>query len=365
MKTKILLGLTGSVATILYKKLVEQLSVLYEVTVIVTDKCDYFFDLDMLRACVKKQGGNVYTDKDEWEFNSEVWDKKDSILHIELRNKFSALVIAPCSANTLAKISNGICDNLLTCVVRAWDRNRPIILAPSMNTEMYTHRLTSLQLDLFKSFSVNNFVLNTKCKQLACKTVGYGALTNISDIVTATQDSLRWKFPFKYECVGIPIDKHLGAFLAKRKHHTHTGIDLYVNDRSCVHAVEAGVVVNIENFTGKLDNSPWWNDTKCVLVEGATGVVCYGELSDALYVRIGDFVNKGSIVGYVKQVLKDKNPRIDVQGHNTSMLHMELYPHGNTVAFRETGDIIDSWDKLLDPTPFLLASDGCPYKRFI
>lgn len=56
------------------------------------------------------------------------------------------MVIAPLDANTLAKVSNGLCDNLLTSVVRAWDindKNKSIIVAPSMNTYMYTHPFTS------------------------------------------------------------------------------------------------------------------------------------------------------------------------------------------------------------------------------
>ncbi len=47
------------------------------------------------------------------------------------------LLIAPLSANTLAKISNGICDNLLTCLVRAWDYDKKFMVAPAMNTYMY------------------------------------------------------------------------------------------------------------------------------------------------------------------------------------------------------------------------------------
>ncbi len=41
----------------------------------------------------------------------------DEVLHIELRRWADALVLAPLSANTLAKIAHGLCDNLLTCVV--------------------------------------------------------------------------------------------------------------------------------------------------------------------------------------------------------------------------------------------------------
>lgn len=50
------------------------------------------------------------------------WTKRgDPVLHIELRKWADALIIAPLSANTLAKIANGLCDNLVTLVCRCWD----------------------------------------------------------------------------------------------------------------------------------------------------------------------------------------------------------------------------------------------------
>lgn len=50
-----------------------------------------------------------------------------SVLHIELRKWADVLVIAPLSANTLAKIAGGLCDNLVTSVVRAWDFSKPFL----------------------------------------------------------------------------------------------------------------------------------------------------------------------------------------------------------------------------------------------
>ena len=51
-------------------------------------------------------------------------------MHIELRRWADALVLAPLSANTLAKAAGGLCDNLLTCIVRAWDfATRPLLVS--------------------------------------------------------------------------------------------------------------------------------------------------------------------------------------------------------------------------------------------
>lgn len=61
----------------------------------------------------------------------------DPVLHIELRRWADVLVLAPLSANTMAKVAHGLCDNLLTSVVRAWDYAKPMIVAPAMNTYMW------------------------------------------------------------------------------------------------------------------------------------------------------------------------------------------------------------------------------------
>jgi len=64
-------------------------------------------------------------DEDDWRSWKTVGD---NVLHIELRRWADAMLIAPLSANTLAKVANGMCDNLLTCVVRAWDWQKPLLV---------------------------------------------------------------------------------------------------------------------------------------------------------------------------------------------------------------------------------------------
>ncbi|OKL62757.1 hypothetical protein UA08_01448 [Talaromyces atroroseus] len=93
----------------------------------------------------------VYQDEDEM---TESWTRGAGILHINLRKWAHILVVAPLSANTLAKIVNGICDSLLTNVIRAWDTTglvdggvkKRILVAPAMNAAMWLQPITRKQI---------------------------------------------------------------------------------------------------------------------------------------------------------------------------------------------------------------------------
>ncbi len=111
------------------------------------------------------------------------------------------MLIAPLSANTLAKLANGLSDNLLvcmrtsehlsmsyliqsflsfsssilllllqTCIVRAWDFNNPLIVAPAMNTLMWDHPLTSRHLNELQQLGVH--IIPPIAKTLACGDTG-------------------------------------------------------------------------------------------------------------------------------------------------------------------------------------------------
>lgn len=81
------------------------------------------------------------------------------------------MLVAPCSANTLAKISNGICDNLLTSLLRATPSFVPVLLFPAMNTHMYTHPFTAKQLGIVQN-ELGYVVHGPIGKVLACGDVG-------------------------------------------------------------------------------------------------------------------------------------------------------------------------------------------------
>jgi phosphopantothenoylcysteine decarboxylase len=362
---KILLGLTGSVASTLYAKLFTQLQTIGDVEIVFTKSATAFAPIVELYRMNGKVGG-IWGDENEWSFNTNEhfghpWQKSDSILHIELRDKHSVLVIAPCSANTLAKLANGLSDNLLTSVARAWDMNRLKIIAPAMNTKMWEHPITREHLNKLQSWGY--IIVEPQSKVLACGEEGMGAMANVEDIVAVIKKHTRWTFPILEDiCKGIPIGTHQGAFAAKRKYSIHTGIDLYAPKGTNVYAVERGKVVCVEQFTGPNEKTPWWLDTDCVLVEGSTGVICYGEIDVAMGIKVGKNIPAGAFLGTILPVLPPEKFRSDIHGHSVSMLHMELYPHGR---YKPSDGYEKDKGDLIDPTPYLISSLGAPTEFFV
>jgi phosphopantothenoylcysteine synthetase/decarboxylase len=128
----------------------------------------------------------------------------DPVMHVDLRDWADVAVLAPLSAHTLAKLANGLCDDTLSCVLRAWDfghgarPGKPVILAPAMNTSMWEHPLTQVQLKTIQGFwntttcTQNEIhVVSPQVKELACGEVGAGALASVDDILQAVNKVLR------------------------------------------------------------------------------------------------------------------------------------------------------------------------------
>ncbi|NBO91618.1 MAG: phosphopantothenoylcysteine decarboxylase [Planctomycetia bacterium] len=184
---RVLLGVTGSVAAIKTPALFEELGQAgHSVRVVATQAALYFFDSSPL-------GNALYCDADEWP--GERYQRGDPVLHIELRRWADLLLIAPLDANTLAKLAAGLADNCLTCIYRAWDPARPIVVAPAMNTLMWEHPLTARHLNAltFDGLPLPRIV-GPITKQLACGDVGIGAMAEPAEIVRAVQEVLE-RFP--------------------------------------------------------------------------------------------------------------------------------------------------------------------------
>ncbi|KAL0960721.1 hypothetical protein HGRIS_005747 [Hohenbuehelia grisea] len=179
----VLLITTGSVASVKAPLIVTELLRYRNVRVeVVASKpsLTFFSQDDIVKA-----GSRVWTDDDEWVDEYKIGDP---ILHIELRRWADIVLVAPCSANTLAKIANGLCDNLVTSLLRALAPTTPTYVFPAMNTLMFEHPLTAEHLRVVREVIRYN-VVGPIGKALACGDTGLGAMTEWKDIVKVVVDS--------------------------------------------------------------------------------------------------------------------------------------------------------------------------------
>lgn len=173
---KILLAVTGSIAV--YKSL--ELTRLFvkagaEVRVVMSDAAKKF---------VTPLTFETLTSHKVLDDTNEDWSNEHN--HIKLAQWADILVIAPATANTIAKLANAIADTILLQVALACDKVK--ILAPSANTNMLAHPISQANL---KMLGIANYkIIDTQIKELACKTTGDGAMAEPLDIFFATAKEL-------------------------------------------------------------------------------------------------------------------------------------------------------------------------------
>lgn len=212
-KKHLLLASSGSVATIKLPNILKELSRYNDLSirVVLTKAAENFLagqsaEQPLLESLygVKNVDG-IYRDEDEWD---NPWVRGGSILHIELRRWADILVVAPLSANSMAKMTAGLADSLLLSIVRAWDttgkiegsRKKRIVLAPAMNTAMWRHPVTRKQIrTLEEEWVVDEEhdgwieLLMPVEKTLACGDAGNGAMREWSEIVSVIEVRLNLK----------------------------------------------------------------------------------------------------------------------------------------------------------------------------
>lgn len=217
-KPHVLIACTGSVATIKLSQMLHALSNHnISIRIILTESASQFLQAQAdeqpsLWSLLKIRNVEaIYKDDDEWK---TPWKRGSSILHIELRRWADVMLIAPLSANSLAKMIQGIADSLVLSVIRAWDTTgiidpvrpgleglrteagkKPIIVAPAMNTAMWAHPITTKQIKVLEDdWGLEHGgwiqVLRPVEKELACGDTGAGAMKEWKDIVVALEQHL-------------------------------------------------------------------------------------------------------------------------------------------------------------------------------
>ncbi len=166
---RIVLGVTGSIACY---KAVELASKLHQygalVDVILTEAAVQFVSTLTFQSV---SGRSAFVDAD-------MWGGTDHVQHITLGHTADLLVIAPATANTIAKLAHGVADNLLT--VTALAANCPLILAPAMDGGMFSHPATQANIDLLVQRGA--LILGPAEGRLASGMIGIGRMLEASDL---------------------------------------------------------------------------------------------------------------------------------------------------------------------------------------
>ena len=168
----VVLGITGSIAAYKAAELASKLTHMgVKVDVVMTEAAQKFISPLTLRSLTRRP---VVTSM--WEMSSEF-----SIQHVSLAQAADVVVIAPATANIIARIACGMADDLLSATVLA--TKAPVIIAPAMNTNMYENSVTQENLARLKERGFT--IIEPGCGRLACDEVGKGRLAETEQIIGA------------------------------------------------------------------------------------------------------------------------------------------------------------------------------------
>ncbi|MDD5560855.1 MAG: flavoprotein [Candidatus Omnitrophica bacterium] len=167
----IVLGVTASIAIYKACELIRKLRECgFSVKVIMTKEAE-----ELIKPIVfsSLSGNKVY--------RSALFEEPSAweIEHISLAQEAGLILIAPATANIIAKLAAGICDDLLTCVTCA--SKAGVLIAPAMNESMYNNKITQGNIAKLKSYGYK-FIAPRK-GVLACGKEGVGCLAELEDIV--------------------------------------------------------------------------------------------------------------------------------------------------------------------------------------
>ncbi len=159
---RILLGVTGGIAAYKAVELVRLLK-----------KAGAGVDVAMTDAALRFVGKTTFEVLSENPVIMDLWeDSHGSVAHIDVASRCDAAVIAPATANCIAKLAHALADDALTTTFLAV--TAPILICPAMNTHMYENIRVQRNLDLLEKDGVH--ILDPDTGALACKTVGPGRL---------------------------------------------------------------------------------------------------------------------------------------------------------------------------------------------
>lgn len=182
----ILVGISGGIAA--YKSaLLVRLFIKSgaDVKVVITPSSKDFITPLTLSTLSKNPVYSSFTNEDD---DNALWNN-----HVDLGLWADLFVIAPATANTLSKMANGVCDNLLLATYLS--AKCPVYFAPAMDLDMYKHESTRRSFKVLKSYG--NIMIPATSGELASGLVGEGRMAEPEDILTFIEDDILGKLPLK------------------------------------------------------------------------------------------------------------------------------------------------------------------------
>ena len=184
MKQHVLLGISGGIAAVKIPDLIALLQKEYKVSVIMTKGATAMISSENLEKEMKVK---VYTDLFRNPIDVAKILKERKVEHTNLAGSANVFVIAPATANIIAKLASGIADDHLTTTVLA--SYRPVIICPSMNVHMWENPATQENINTLKSRGYK--IINPDTGLLACGYEGQGRLADIQVIKEAVTETLQ------------------------------------------------------------------------------------------------------------------------------------------------------------------------------
>ncbi|MDA1316462.1 MAG: bifunctional phosphopantothenoylcysteine decarboxylase/phosphopantothenate--cysteine ligase CoaBC [bacterium] len=183
-KKSIVIGVSSGIAAY---KILDLITIFkkqgHDVHVMMTQKASHILSPGKVE---KLTGHPVYMHLFDNDFSYEQILKQKKVDHIELAKHADIFVIAPATANIIAKLANGLADDFLTTSILA--THAPVLICPSMNDVMWNHPATSKNLTILKSYGYE--LLDPATGSLACGTDGIGRLPEMDVIAKATHEVL-------------------------------------------------------------------------------------------------------------------------------------------------------------------------------
>ena len=175
----IVLGVSGSIAAHKAVDLASQLSKEgHRVDVVLTRDAQKFVKLLPFRMLTRRPVVTSLYDEDE-----------TSVTHIRFADNADLMLVAPATANTIAKLANGFADDALGCVALALNPGVPVLVAPAMNGKMWQHPATQTNVQMLRERGVE--FIGPDEGMLSCGYEGVGRLWPVEGIVGRTLELLR------------------------------------------------------------------------------------------------------------------------------------------------------------------------------